>query len=536
MDHGILSVVPAVLAIALAIWTRNVIVSLFGAVALAGIIHMGGNPVDGLIHALGREATDPDGKAYISGLAGAIADYDHAKTMLFTVLIGAMVGVIGKSGATRSLVEGLAARAKSPQSVQILSWISGLVVFFDDYANCMIVGSAMGPLCDRYKITRAKLAYIVDSTAAPVASLALVSTWVGFEVGVVDEGLQNALSDGLIESKIQAYGFFVQGWPYRFYPILAFLFVGMIAITGRDFGPMLADRSKAGDEDDEEEEEHDDLAPYWVAIVPVATLILVTLAVLYQTGSAELPPGAKLFEVLANADGYGAIVQGSFCALFLACLFVLATRSMNLKETTEAALGGMKIMFEALIILLLAWSLSSAMKELGAPAYLVKVLGPTLPAWSLPTVTFLVGSAISFAVGSSYATMGIMMPMVVPLAFKLSPGGDMTIPLAASGSVLAGACFGDHCSPISDTTVLSAIGSGSELLDHVRTQLPYAVTIGIISVVCGTFPAAFGINPWLCLVGGMAAGYAALRYLGKSESTVDSRQSTEKARESPADA
>lgn len=513
MDHGLLSIVPAVLAIALAMWTRNVIVSLFGAVALAGIIHVGGNPVDGFIHALGTKATDPDGKAYISGIAGAIADYDHAKTMLFTVLIGAMVGVIGKSGATRSVVEGLAKRAESPRSVQIISWISGLVVFFDDYANCMIVGSAMGPLCDRYRITRAKLAYIVDSTAAPVASLALVSTWVGFEVGVVDEGLKNALKEGLIQNEIEAYGFFIQGWPYRFYPIVALVFVGMVAITGRDFGPMLADRGQAvipAEEDDDGER-----APWWVAIVPVVTLVLVTLGVLYQSGSAELPPGAKLFEVLANADGYGAIVQGSFCALLLASVFVLATKSLDLGGLTEAAMSGMKIMFEALIILLLAWSLSASMKELGAPGYLVRMLSDTLPAWSLPSIVFLIGAAISFAVGSSYATMGILMPMVVPLAFKLSPN-DMTIPLAASGSVLAGACFGDHCSPISDTTVLSAIGSGSELLAHVRTQLPYAIVVGIVSVVCGTLPAAFGVNAWICLLVSSATCFGLLRYFGKT--------------------
>ncbi len=514
MDHGILSIVPAVLAIALAMWTRNVIVSLFGAVALAGIIHVGGNPVEGVIHALGEKATDADGASYISGIAGAVADYDHAKTMLFTVLIGAMVGVIGKSGATRAVVEGLARRAKSQRSVQVISWVSGLVVFFDDYANCMIVGSAMGPLCDRFKVTRAKLAYIVDSTAAPVASLALVSTWIGFEVGVVDEGLQNALQEGYITEKIQAYGFFIEGWPYRFYPIIALVFVGMVAITGRDFGPMLADRTEAQTapplaSDDEHQ------AAWWVAIIPVVTLVLVTLAVLYQSGSAKVPAGAKLFEVLANADGYGAIVQGSFCALLLACVFVLATKALDLKETTAAAMSGMTIMFEALIILLLAWSLSSAMKELGTPAYLVSVLGPTIPAWSLPTVVFVIGSAISFAVGSSYATMGIMMPMVVPLAFKLSPG-DMSIPLAASGSVLAGACFGDHCSPISDTTVLSSVGSGAELLVHVRTQLPYALTVGVISILLGTLPSAFGVNPWLCLGMGLLASYGVLRYFGKT--------------------
>ena len=145
MDHGLLSVVPAVVAIALAIWTRNVILSLFGAIALAAIIHVGGNPIDGLVHALGEKAKNPEGEEYITGIAGAVADYDHAKTMLFTVLIGAMVGVIGKSGSTRAVVEGLAKRAKSPRAVQILSWLSGLVVFFDDYANCLDGGQRHGP-------------------------------------------------------------------------------------------------------------------------------------------------------------------------------------------------------------------------------------------------------------------------------------------------------------------------------------------------------------------------------------------------------
>ena len=287
MDHGFLSVTPALLAIGLAIVSKNVILSLFGAVALAGIIHVGGHPLLGVSHAL-------------DVVVAAVADTDHAKTLLFTVLIGAMVGVIGKSGGTRAVVEGLAKRAKSARSVRMLSWLSGMVVFFDDYANCMIVGSAMGPLCDRYRVSRAKLAYIVDSTAAPVASLALVSTWVGFEVGVVEEGLEIA------KQSIEPYGFFVQGWAYRFYPILAMLFVGVVAWTGRDFGPM----ARAGQEDAEaarEEVAADGEAPWWVAILPILTLVGVTLGMLWWSGSAKAPPNPRLFEVLENADGYGSV-------------------------------------------------------------------------------------------------------------------------------------------------------------------------------------------------------------------------------------
>ncbi|MCA9618622.1 MAG: Na+/H+ antiporter NhaC family protein [Myxococcales bacterium] len=502
MDHGFLSLTPALLAIALAVVTKNVVLSLFGAVALAGIIHVGGHPLTGAAHALDM-------------VVAAVADDDHAKTILFTVIIGAMVGVIGKSGGTRAVVEGLAKRAKSPRSVQVLSWLAGMVVFFDDYANCMIVGSAMGPLCDRYRVPRAKLAYVVDSTAAPVASLALVSTWVGFEVGVIQDGLKTA------GQSIEPYGFFIEGWPYRFYPILAMLFVGMIAISGRDFGPMLRAGQSVEVAEDDGAGEGD--APWWVAIAPIVTLVGVTLAVLWRTGSAKSPPGAALFEVLAGADGYGAILIGASAALALALVLSLATRSLGLQEANEAAISGMKVMFEAIIVLVLAWSLSAAMKELQAPQYLVGLLRTTLPSFLLPTLVFVVGAAISFAVGSSYTTMGIMMPMVIPLAFELG-GGDATVPLAASGSVLAGACWGDHCSPISDTTILSSIGSGSELLEHVRTQLPYALAIGVISVVCGTLPAGFGVNPWVSLVAGLVASALLLRVLGQQ-----SGQSEQKA-------
>ncbi len=498
MDHGVLSLAPAAVAIALAVLTRNVIVSLFSAVALAGIIHLDGDVIGGVAHSLDKT------------VVGAIADVDHAKTILFTVMIGAMVGVIGRSGGTRSLVEALARRAKSPRSVQVLSWLAGLIVFFDDYANCMIVGSSMGPLCDRYKVSRAKLAYIVDSTAAPVASLALISTWVGFEVGVIEEGLKTAKVD------IEAYGFFVAGWPYRFYPVLAMAFVGMVAISGRDFGAMRRVRAAQQEKADPPgaDTQIQGKAPAWVAVTPILVLVGVTMAMLWLSGQAKAPAGAPLFKVLEQSDGYGSIVYGSFCALSTAFLLTVATRSLKLKESTEAAIGGMKLMFEAMVVLLLAWSLSAAMKELNTPQYLVSVLRTALPAPLLPTITFLVGAVISFAVGSSYTTMGIMMPMVVPLAFELSPD-DMMIPLAASGSVLAGACFGDHCSPISDTTVLSSIGSGCKLLDHVRTQLPYALVIGVISVACGTLPAGYGLNPWICLGLGAAAALLALRLLGK---------------------
>ena len=496
LHFGPWSILPAVVAIVLAIATRNVILSLFTAVAVGGVVRTHGDIVAGVVHSIE------------TSLVGALADADHAKTILFTVLIGGMVGIIAKSGGTRAVVEALAKRAKSPRSVQLLSWLSGMLVFFDDYANCMIVGSAMGPLCDKHKVSRAKLAYVVDSTAAPVASLALVSTWVGFEVGVIADGLKAAE-----RSQIEPYAFFVQGWPYRFYPILAMLFVGMVVWSKRDFAAMRA-ADAAAEPPKQAEVDEANTAPWWVAALPVIALIAVTMGVLWVSGSKKAPAGAALFQVLANADGYGAILLGAFCSVVLAAVLALATRSLDLAGVTEAAVDGMKLMFEALIVLLLAWALSAVMKSLGAPHFLVGALQSALPAALLPTVVFLIGAAISFAVGSSYTTMGVLMPMVVPLAFALSPN-ELMIPLAASGSVLAGACFGDHCSPISDTTVLSSIGSGSDLLLHVRTQLPYALAVGGVSVVCGTLPAGFGVNPWLCCALGLVGCGVILRFVAQ---------------------
>ncbi|MEM9695595.1 MAG: Na+/H+ antiporter NhaC family protein [Myxococcota bacterium] len=509
---GPLSLAPAIVAIGLSLITKDVVVSLGAGVLIAGFIatsSLGG----GLLHAI-------DGT-----IVNALTDADHAKTLLFTLIIGGMVGVIGTSGATASLVEALARRAKTPRQVQVLSWFAGMLVFFDDYANCMIVGSAMGPLYDRHKIPREKLAYIVDSTAAPVASLALVSTWVGFEVGVVQEGLKVAGQD------YEPYSFFIQSWPFRFYPILAMLLVGMVTYSGRDLGPMakLTYRPPVKGGADAEESATQARPPWWMALVPILTLLGVTLAEIVRTGSAKAPPDPALFQILDGADGYGAIVHGSFAGLAVAFILVLSTRTMFLSATTHAMVGGMKVMVEALIVLVLAWSLSAAMKELQAPQYLVSLIGDAIPTWSLPTLIFIVGAAVSFAVGSSYTTMGIMMPIAIPLAFEMvrsSSGGEPPVlALAAAGSVLAGACFGDHCSPISDTTVLSSIGSGSDHLSHVRTQIPYAVLVGVVSVVFGTVPAGLGLNPWLGLLVGLVSLGLVLRLRGETSSYGQSPKS-----------
>jgi Na+/H+ antiporter NhaC len=514
-EPGFLSLSPALAAVVLALLFRNVFVALSGGVIVGGMVFVGGNPFKGLLHAV-----DPL-------LLGAVYDKDHIKIAIFSFLIAGMVGIMGKGGGTRAMVGGLSRLAKGRRSTQGMTVLSGFFVFFDDYANCLIVGNTMRPLYDKLRITREKLAYLVDSTSAPVATLALISTWVGFEVGVMKEGLDKAGID------MDGYAFFLQGWGYRFYPIFTLFFVALIAFTGRDFGAM-AKVEKEGPPDDQgplpggddaaeypsELDAEPSMARLVLAIAPIAALLGLTFVSLWISGSGASAKDAKLFQIIGNADGYGAMIHGSLSGFLCAGLICLVGGLLPLGHTVEAAVAGMRELFEAMLVLFFAWALGASMGELKAADFLVSLLSTSLPVFLLPTVVFVVAAATAFATGTSFGTMAILMPMVIPLAAAISPE-NMPILFAASGSVLAGACFGDHCSPISDTTVLSALGSGCDVLTHVKTQLPYALTTGGIAIVLGTLPTGLGVSPLITLPLGLLACWAVVRYVGKPAPALD---------------
>ncbi len=502
MEAGALSLLPAAVAIGLALVTRQVIPALLAATWTGGTLLAGGHPVDGLLRVFDPLVVD------------AIADRDHVKVTLFSVLVGATVGILGASGATGALVGLLARRAATPRRAATGAWLAGLAVFFDDYANCLVVGHAARPVCDRVGISRARLAYIVDSTAAPIASIALISTWVGYEVGLLEDALRAAGQD------LDAYAFFVAGIPYRFYCILALLFVGLTALTGREFGPMLEVERQARSGRDPSRAVTPDPAPddappgrAALAVVALAALVGGAASSLWLQGRAAAGPGASLLQVLAAADGYDAMLRASIAASVLAGGGAVLTRMLTLREAVEAGLKGMTSLLEALVVLWLAWALGSCVDQLDAAGFLVGALGDALPAWSLPTLVFLVAAATSFATGTSFGTMAVMVPIAVPLGFGMA--APPTLPLAVSGAVLAGACWGDHCSPISDTTVLSSLGAGCDHAVHVRTQLPYALVVGGLSVVFGTLPAGLGVPAWVGLLLATAASVALLRLVGR---------------------
>ncbi|MAB80580.1 MAG: sodium:proton antiporter [Planctomycetes bacterium] len=444
----------------------------------------------------------------------------------FVVFMLAMVGVMTRAGGIHGLMEAVARLASTVRRTQVATWLMGLVVFFDDYANTILVGSTMRPLTDRFKISREKLSYIVDSTAAPVAGLSIFSTWIAFEVSTFNHQLPAA---GLPTS--DGYAVFLRTVPYSFYCFLTLYMVGLIALTGRDLGPMLSAEKRArttglliaeGATPMVSEKATDmtcaeGVTPRaWRAILPLATFLVVTLLEILRNGGAFALTMPELFTiegftgVLYNGSGSRPLFVGSLAGLIVAALGGIQAGIG--REVPLAAWKTLRSMSVAFAILYMAWMIGAVCSDLGTASFLTALVGDKLSAPLLPTLLFLVAGGVAFATGSSWSTMSILLPLVVGLAFSMGATAELAETAQASGellmvmsigAVLSGAIFGDHCSPISDTTVMSSISSAADHIDHVRTQAPYALLAMGGSIVCGYFPATyFGLSPWLGLVAG----------------------------------
>ncbi|MEM7481664.1 MAG: Na+/H+ antiporter NhaC family protein [Acidobacteriota bacterium] len=532
---GWLSVLPPILAIGLALLFKDVLISLFLGVFSGALILVWDNPLTAPFVALARSVD--------RFVINSLADPSRATIIVFTLLLGAMVGVISKSGGTRGIVAMLVPYATTPRRGQLATWAMGLLVFFDDYANTLIVGSTMRPVSDRLKISREKLAYMVDSTAAPIASIMPISTWIGFEVGLIGAALASLNVD------LNPYSLFVGSIPYRFYPILALVLGFYIAFSGRDLGPMLKAERRArrdgrvlaegdtplADYGTESVEPPKDI-PYRAAnaLAPILTVILVTFGGLWMSGIGSLAAdgtsradhpalGAWMREVFAAADPYATLLWSSLAGLLVALALPLTQRLLSLKEAMGAVVEGFKSMLLALIVLVLAWSIGQVCTDLHTADYLVRLTEGTLsPVW-LPALVFVLSAAVAFATGSSWGSMGILVPLVIPIVHgvainaghSVGEGTYVHLLVGSISSVLAGSVWGDHCSPISDTTILSSIAAGSDHIAHVRTQLPYALGVGIVSILVGDILSAFGVSPWICMVLGAAIVLGVVRWRGQ---------------------
>lgn len=514
---GWVSVLPAVLAITVALTLRNVIPALLlglwvGATALQSFT----------IEGAGRGLLD----SFQVFVTGAIADFDRASIILFTMMIGGMVGIITRNGGMASIVLSIVSRAKTAVGGQVAVWLMGLMIFFDDYSNTLVVGNTARSLTDHLKISREKLAYIVDSTAAPVACIALITTWIGYQIGLVDQALASidALSD------VQAYSVFIHSIPYSFYPILAIVFVLMISASGLDFGPMYkaemrarngSVKPEAVDElpaiQGDELEPKDNIPLRAVnAFIPIITLVAALLVSLVMLGE-----GDTLVTILETTSPYQAMMYSSFVGVLVAATMTIGQRILSVHETVDAWYGGLRATLFGMIILVLAWSLSDLTGTLNTASYLVTLLADSLPVAMIPAIVFILAAITAFTTGTSWGTMAILMPLIIPLAWAVmtvngiaDPSG-MHILYSSVACCLAGAVWGDHCSPISDTTVLSSVASGCDHIEHVRTQLPYALIVGVVALIVGTVPGGFGMPPWISIVVGIAVLAGILKLIGK---------------------
>ncbi len=532
---GILSLLPPVIAIALALLARQVLISLFAGVWLGAIFVYGYQPIIGFMRTVDTY------------LINSLADPDNAKIILFSMTLGGMVGVISRSGGMQGIVQALSRFARNPRGGQIATWLMGLFIFFDDYANTLIVGNTMRPVADRLRISREKLSYIVDSTAAPVASIALVSTWVGFQVGLIDQAFS------ALKVSHDAYIIFLRSIPYATYSILAIVFVLMVAWTSRDFGPMyhaerrallsgkvLRDDAQPLMDSASLEMTADENTPlrWYNGLIPVAVVILVTIFGLYYSGYKNLGAAAataRLGEVYGAANSFNVLMWASFAGLVAAAVLALSQRLLSLGDTIGAALAGYKSMVLAAMILILAWSIGKVCEDLLTADYVIHLTRNLIAPHFLPFLTFIIAAVISFSTGTSWATMAILTPIVVPMAYRLpiaagySTGLSEEILIGTIGAVLSGSVFGDHCSPISDTTIMSSLASASDHIDHVRTQIPYAVLVATVASLSGYLLVGFGLPVIWTLAAGAAVLLVILRLIGKPLGYAPSETESSKA-------
>lgn len=466
-------------------------------------------------------------------VANALSNPDHTAIVLFSMMVGGMVGIISRNGGMQGIVNHIVRWADSARHACLATASLGLAIFFDDYANTLVVGNTMRPVTDSMRVSRAKLAYIVDSTAAPVACIAIVTTWIGYEIGLIGDSLSKM--DGL---DTEAYLLFLNTLPYSFYPILAIAFVFMVSASGRDFGPMLTAERHARENGSENPEmdkvsnqETDSIQAIegkpqraFNAYIPVIVMVLGVLVGLYVTGMEAVADMAdpQLKDIIGNANSYTALMWASLASMMTAALLSLSQNIMDLEEVVNAWFHGVRAMLMAMIILILAWSLGEVTDVLKTADFLVSVLGDSLPVFILPAMVFVLAAATAFATGSSWGAMGILFPLAMPLtwAVMVSQGQagpeHMHILYSAISAILAGAVWGDHCSPISDTTILSSLASGCDHIEHVRTQLPYALTVGGTAILFGSIMTALGSPWWLGISIGLILLWLILRLFGKT--------------------
>ena len=480
------ALVPPLLAIVLALITKETYSSLFLGI-LVGALFVGGfNPVASLDTMIN------------DGFIGAIADGWNAGIFMFLVLLGIMVALINSAGGSASFGRWAARHVHTRTGALLATFLLGVLIFIDDYFNCLTVGSVMRPVTDSQKISRAKLAYIIDATAAPICMIAPVSSWAA-AVSATAQDLNTGISG------IQL---FIQAIPYNFYSLLTIVFVIALSVLGFDYGPMAAAEFKALQGElgalSEEDEEQNPKASIWDMLFPVIILIVFCIIGMMYVGGFW--SGSSLIDSFADTDASVGLPWGCIVALLITYVYLLCRRVITFKAAADCITKGFVAMVPSMLILTFALTLKNMTGLLGADVYvagLVKGAADSLFSM-LPAVIFLVALGLAFASGTSWGTFGILIPIVLPV-FADAPN----LLMIGISACLAGAVCGDHISPISDTTIMASAGANCNHIEHVSTQLPYALTVAGISFVCYII-AGFVQNAVICLIIGVVLTLAAL--------------------------
>ena len=497
----IFSLLPPIIAIALALITKEVYSSLFIGILAGGLLFSGFNLVATMEH------------VFVDGMIGtALADTWNVGILIFLVILGGMVMLMNRAGGSAAFGRWSVEHVKSKVGAQICTIVLGVLIFIDDYFNCLTVGSVMRPLTDKHGVSRAKLAYLIDATAAPVCIIAPISSWAAAVTGFVDGA--NGLE------------LFVKAIPYNFYAILTIVMMLTLTFAKFDYGPMrlaemaehLEDNANAREvassltgAEDQPNPPVSSKGKVIHLVLPIIVLIICCVIGMIYTGGFF--DGASFVDAFSGSDASVGLVFGSVVAMIITIIFYLCTKVLNFKECMNAIPEGFKSMGPAILILTFAWTLKAMTDSLGAAEYVAGLVEKSAGSFMnfLPAIIFIIACFLAFATGTSWGTFGILIPIVVDV-FNANMGNELMI--IAISACMAGAVCGDHCSPISDTTIMASAGAECDHIQHVSTQLPYAITAAITSFVCYIFTGF--IQNWLiCLPLGIILMIAVLLVIKK---------------------
>jgi len=472
------SLLPPVVAIGLALITKEVYSSLFIGILAGGLMYSGFSFEGTMQH------------VFVDGMIGQLSDSWNVGILIFLVVLGAMVILMNRAGGSAAFGRWAADHIKTRVGAQLATVALGCLIFIDDYFNCLTVGSVMRPLTDKYNISRSKLAYLIDATAAPVCIIAPISSWAAAVSGFVDG------TDGLT--------LFVKSIPYNFYALLTITMVLTLAVLNFDFGPMKKAEASSNTAEESEKEVYASLtgadpapedkisAKGTVAHLVLPIIVLIAACVIGMIYTGGFFDGTGFVDAFAGSDASVGLVFGSVVALVITIIYYLATRVLSFRECMTAIPEGFKSMVPAILILTFAWTLKSMTDSLGAADYVAGIVESSAGNLIvlLPAIVFLVGCFLAFATGTSWGTFGILIPIVVSVF-----GGniDNTLMIVSISACMAGAVCGDHCSPISDTTIMASAGAQCDHVSHVSTQLPYAMLVAGISLVCYLLTGVFSL-------------------------------------------